>query len=144
MDKMTSACFHDHVSTRLSRRIEEPLQEQVDDKPTQKETKLANPEDERRSQHKSTRTTTNPILYSSSFNVPVTSWIRKEEYRKSVDPKKTVKVSKKKSGYSDEDDKLTSPSTISFVIMSFPYLLTQTDEIFYLEIQSIFWTILTT
>ena len=31
----------------------------------------------------------------------------------------------------------------SFVIMFFPYLLTQTDEIVYLEIQSIFWTTLT-
>ncbi len=48
MDKMTNACFQDHASTRLSRRKEEPLQEQVDDKPTQKETELANPEDERR------------------------------------------------------------------------------------------------
>ncbi len=40
--------FQDHVSTRLSRRIEEPLQKRVDDKTTQKETKLANTEDERR------------------------------------------------------------------------------------------------
>ncbi len=45
---MTNVCFQDHVSTRLSRRIEEPLHKQVDDKPTQKETESANPEDERR------------------------------------------------------------------------------------------------
>ena len=32
------------------------------------------------SQCKAMRTRTNPILYSSAFNVPVTSWIRKDEY----------------------------------------------------------------
>ncbi len=53
MDKMTNACFQDHASTRLSRRIkeppeppqmliEEPLQELVS-----QESKLPNPEDER-------------------------------------------------------------------------------------------------
>ncbi len=36
---------------------------------------------------------------------------------------------------------LLAPS--SFVIISFPYVLTQTDEIVYLEIQSICWTALT-
>ncbi len=131
---MTNACFQDHASTRLSRRKEEPLQEQVDDKPTQKETKSAKSEDERRfkmklpyentidipdsffrlkmlqmeeaketnnlaelaattheSQSKSARTRTNPILYS--LNVLVTSCSREDDYRKSV------KVSKNKSGY---------------------------------------------
>ncbi len=36
---------------------------------------------------------------------------------------------------------LLAPS--NFVIASFPYMFTQTDEIDYLEIQSIFWTTLT-
>ncbi len=48
MDKMTNACFQDHASTRLSRKIEEPLQKRIDNKNTQAETKLANPEDKRR------------------------------------------------------------------------------------------------
>ena len=72
------------------------------------------------SQHKSPRTKTNPILYSSAFNVPVTSLRGKDEYQKSVEPKKTVKVSKKKSGYGAEDDQLTSPITIKFCDYVFP------------------------
>ena len=93
MDKMTNACFQDHASTKLSRRKEE---------------------------RKSPRTKTNPILYSSAFNisspfnVPVISLRGNDAYQKSVDSKKTVKVSKKKSGYRAEDDQLTSPSTIKF------------------------------
>ena len=47
MDKMTNVCFQDHASTRLSRRIEEPFEMRVDDKPYQEETESANPEDER-------------------------------------------------------------------------------------------------
>ncbi len=93
MDKMTNACFQDHASTRLSRRKEE---------------------------RKSPRTKTNPILYSSAFNVPVTSLRGNDAYQKSVDSKKTVKVSKKKSGYRAEDDQLTSPSTIKCCDYIFP------------------------
>ena len=44
----------------------------------------------------------------------------RDEYQKSVEPKKTVKVSKKKSGYRAEDDQLTSPSTIKFCDYVFP------------------------
>ncbi len=40
------------------------------------------------SQRKSPRTNTNPILYSSAFNVPVPSLRGKDEYQKSVDFKK--------------------------------------------------------
>ena len=40
--------------------------------------------------------------------------------QKSVDSKKTVKVSKKKSGYWAEDDQLTYPSTIKFCDYVFP------------------------
>ena len=43
-----------------------------------------------------------------------------DEYQKSVELKKTVKVSKKKSGYQAEDDQLTSPSTIKFCYYIFP------------------------
>ncbi len=44
----------------------------------------------------------------------------RDEYQKSVEPKKTVKVSKKKSGYRAEDDQLTSPGTIKFCDYIFP------------------------
>ena len=72
------------------------------------------------SQRKSQRTKTNPVLYSSAFNVPVTSLRGNDAYQKSVDSKKTVKVSKKKSGYRAEDDQLTSPITIKFCDYVFP------------------------
>ena len=39
MDKMTNACFQDQASTRLSREIEEPVQKQIDEEPSQEETK---------------------------------------------------------------------------------------------------------
>ena len=45
---MINACFQDHASTRLTQRIEKPLQKQIYNKPTQIETELASPEDERR------------------------------------------------------------------------------------------------
>ena len=72
------------------------------------------------SQCKPPWTKTNHILYSSAFNVPVTSLRGNNAYQKSVDSKKTVKVSKKKSGYRAEDDQLTSPSTINFCDYVFP------------------------
>ncbi len=43
MDKMTNACFQDHASTRLSRRIEEPVQKQIDEELPQEESESANP-----------------------------------------------------------------------------------------------------
>ena len=46
MEKTANACFQDQASTRLSRKIEEPLQKRVDNKPTQEETELANHDDE--------------------------------------------------------------------------------------------------
>ena len=66
------------------------------------------------SQHRLPRTNTNTNYITYGLNIPVTSWSRKDEYQKSVEPKKTVKVSNKKSGYRDENDHLTAPSIVKF------------------------------
>jgi hypothetical protein len=130
MDKMTNACFQDHASTRLSRRIDEPLQKWVDDIPTQKESELVSAEDDKNNegelatstnnnQCKSPRTRTNIHFITSGLNVPVTSRpfgkdSGKDEYQKSV------KISKKKSGYQAVDYQLASPSIIKFCDYIFP------------------------
>ena len=72
------------------------------------------------SQRKSPRTKTNTNYITYGLNIPVTSWSRKDEYRKTVEPKKTVKISMKKSGYQAENDQLTSPSTIKLCDYVFP------------------------
>ena len=138
MDKMTNACFQDHASTRLSRRKEEPLQNRV--------TPSANSKDERRFRMMGLPHDTDTEIPDSFFRPkmlqieeasetnnqaelatttdesqrksPRTKRI--DEYQKSVEPKKTAKVSKKKSGYRAEDDQLTSPSTIKFCDYVFP------------------------
>ena len=56
--------------------------------------------------------------HESQHKSPRTKTI--DEYQNSVEPKKTVKVSKKKSGYWAEDDQLTSPSTIKCCDYIFP------------------------
>ncbi len=90
----------------------------VEAKETNNQAELATTTHESQCKLPRTKTNTNYIIYG--LNIPVTSWRGKDEYQKSVEPKKTVKVSKKKSGYWAEDDQLTSPSTIKFCDYVFP------------------------
>ena len=122
MDKMTNACFQDHVSTRLSRRKEEPLQKRA--------TRSSNAKDERRFWMMGLPHDTDTEIPDSFFRELATATHKsqrksprtktRDEYQKSVEPKKTVKVSKKKSGCWAEDDQLTTPSTIKFCDYVFP------------------------
>ena len=134
---MTNACFQDHASTRLSRRKDEPRQKRA--------TRSANAKDDRTFYMGFARKNTIDIpdsffrpkmlqieqdtetnnqaelataTHESQCKSPRTK--TRDEYQKSVEPKKTVKVSKKKSGYRAEDDQLTSPSTIKFCDYVFP------------------------
>ena len=75
------------------------------------------------SQHKLPRTRTNSKFITYGFKDPVTSWCRKDKNKKSV------KVAKKKSGCWAEDESFLLLSLSIFLIMSFLYLLTQTDKI---------------
>ncbi len=128
MDKLTNACFQDHASTRLSRRIDEPLQNQITgsanipqiqeatETNNQGELATSTNNNQRKSPRtrESARTNTNFLTYN--HHVPITSLPNRgrEEHQKSV------KVAKKKSGYRAEVDQLDYPRTINLCDYFFP------------------------